>query len=55
MTNAITALTTTVTADSLWGVFTSALPFVGVVVVVAFGFYIVRKMIKGVSKGKARI
>lgn len=55
MTNAISTLTTTVTADGLWGVFTDALPFVGVVVIVAFGFYIVRKLIKGVSKGKARI
>lgn len=55
MSSAITALGNTVTADALWGVFTDALPFVGIVVVVAFGFYIVRKLIKGVSKGKARI
>lgn len=55
MENAITALGNTVTANSLWGVFTDALPFVGIVVVVAFGFYIVRRLIKGVAKGKARI
>lgn len=55
MENAITALNTTVSPSSLWGVFTEAIPFVGTVVIVGFGFYIVRKMIKGVSKGKARI
>ena len=52
---AISALNSAVTADALWGVFTTALPFIGTVVVVAFGFYIIRKLIKGVSKGKARI
>lgn len=55
MTNAIGTLTTTVTADALWSVFADALPFVGVVVVVSFGFYLVRRLIKGVAKGKAKI
>lgn len=55
MANAVGVLTNTVTADSLWAVFTDALPFVAVVVVVSFGFYLVRKLIKGVAKGKAKI
>lgn len=55
MENAITTLSTTITANNLWGVFADALPFVSVVVLVSFGFYIVRKLIKGVAKGKARI
>lgn len=55
MTNAITSLSTTVSSDALWGVFGSAVPYIGVVVLVGFGFYLVRKMIKGVSKGKAKI
>ena len=55
MANAVSTLSTTITADSLWGVFTDALPFMAVVVVVAFGFYLVRRMIKGLSKGKAKI
>lgn len=55
MSNAISSLSTTVSADALWGVFGTAVPYIGVVVLVGFGFYIVRKMIKGVSKGKARI
>ena len=55
MNDAITSLSTTVSADSLWGVFNSAIPYIGVVVLVGFGFYLVRKMIKGVSHGKAKI
>lgn len=55
MENAITSLSTTVNAASLWGVFTSAIPFISVVVLVGFGFYLVRKMIKGLGKGKAKI
>lgn len=55
MGNAITALSTTASADALWGVFGTAVPYIGVVVLVGFGFYLVRRMIKGVSKGKARI
>lgn len=55
MQNAVTALSTTVNANSLWGVFTDALPFVGVVTLVGLGFYLIRRMIKGVSKGKTKI
>lgn len=55
MANAVSTLSTTVNAASLWGVFTDAIPFVSVVVLVGLGFYLVRKMIKGVSKGKAKI
>lgn len=55
MVNAVSALSTTVSADALWGVFGNAVPYIGVVVIVGFGFYLVRRMIKGVSKGKARI
>lgn len=55
MENAITALNTSVSAGSLWGVFADAIPYVGTVVVVGFGFYLVRRMIKGMSKGKAKI
>lgn len=55
MSNTVTSLATTVNADSLWGVFADAIPFISVVVLVGFGFYLVRRMIKGVSKGKAKI
>lgn len=55
MENTVTALATTVNATSLWGVFEDAIPFVSVVVLVGLGFYLIRRMIKGVSKGKAKI
>lgn len=55
MSNAISTLSSTVSADALWGVFGDAIPYVGVVVLVGLGFYLVRRMIKGVSKGKAKI
>lgn len=55
MANTVTALSTAVTADALWGVFGDAIPFISVVVLVAFGFSLVRRMIRGVSKGKAKI
>lgn len=55
MTNAISTLSATVSSDALWGVFGNCIPYIGVVVLVGLGFYLVRRMIKGVSKGKARI
>lgn len=55
MENAITTLSTTVNADSLWGVFNQTIPFISVVVLVSFGFYLVRRMTKGVSHGKTRV
>lgn len=55
MSGAVNTLSTTVTADALWGVFANAVPYISVVVLVAFGFYLIRRMLKGVSKGKAKI
>lgn len=55
MNEAITSLSTTVSSDALWGVFASAVPYIGVVVLVGFGFFLIRRMIKGVSKGKAKV
>lgn len=55
MSNTVTTLASTVTAEALWGVFADAIPYISVVVLVSFGFYLVRRMIKGVSKAKAKI
>lgn len=55
MTNAVSTLATTVSANALWGVFADAIPYISVVVLVGFGFFLIRRMIKGVSKGKAKI
>lgn len=55
MANAVSTLATTVSSDALWGVFANAIPYISVVVLVAFGFYLIRRMLKGLSKGKAKI
>lgn len=52
---AVNKLATTVTADSLWGVFADAIPYISIVILVAFGFYLIRRMLRGLSKGKAKI
>lgn len=52
---AVNTLATTVSADSLWAVFGGTVPYIAVIVVAAFGFYLIRRMIKGLSKGKAKI
>lgn len=46
----ITALTTTLSADNLWGVFANAVPLIGVVTLVALGFFLVRRAVKRLSK-----
>ena len=55
MNTAVNTLATTVSSDALWGVFNSAIPYIAVVVLAGFGFYLIRKMIKGVSRGRASI
>lgn len=55
MENAIGTLSTTVSSASLWGVFGDAIPYISVVVLTGFGFYLIRRMIKGLAKGKAKI
>lgn len=55
MNTAVNTLATTVSADAIWGVFNTAIPYISVVVLAAFGLYEIRKMIKGLSKGKAKI
>lgn len=55
MNTAVNTLATTVNSEALWGVFNTTIPYISVVVLVALGFYLVRRMIKGVSKAKAKI
>lgn len=51
----ITALQTNLTSGNLWGELTAAGAFIGLMVVFAFGYRVVRKVIKGTSKGKANV
>lgn len=50
MSEVITNLTTTLSADNLWGVFADAVPLIGVVTLVALGFFLVRRAVKKLSK-----
>ncbi len=51
----ITALQTNLPSANLWGELAAAGAFIGLMVVFAFGYRIVRRLVNGVSKGKARI
>ena len=52
MANVISSLTTTLSAANLWEVVGTAVPLIGVVTLVALGFYLVRRAVKKLSKGK---
>lgn len=51
----ITALQTNLTSANLWSELTAAGAFIGLMVVFAFGYRVIRKVIKGTSKGKANV
>lgn len=53
----LTALTGAdgVTSANLWAQITQAAATLGAIVIFAFGYRVVKKMIGGISKGKARI
>lgn len=51
----IDAFKSTWNTGSMWGELTAAAGLIGLVVVFVFGYRIVRKLVKGVSKGKANI
>lgn len=51
----ISAFQGTWNTGSMWGELTAAGALIGLVVVFAFGYRVVRKLVKGVSKGKANI
>lgn len=44
-----------ITSANMWGQLTPAGATIGAIAVFAFGYYVVRKVIKGASRGKARI
>lgn len=50
----ITALSAGVTPVAIWGALADAVPFIVIAVLVAFGYRIVRRLVSGISKGKAK-
>lgn len=55
MSGFITALQTNLTSANLWSELTAAGAFIGLMVVFAFGYRVIRKVIKGTAKGKANV
>lgn len=54
MTEVVSALTSGITAETIFGVVADVIPFVIVIVPVALGLYFLRKLVKGAGKGKVR-
>lgn len=55
MSGIITQLTTGITSDGLFGTVSEIIPFVIVMIGFAFGYRVLRKAIKGASKGKSNV
>lgn len=55
MQNVVTSLSSTVSGEALWGTFATAIPYIATITLFAFGFYIIRRLIKKIAKGKAGV
>lgn len=53
MANVVGQLTTGLTADTLWTAVSSVMPLVISITLFAFGFWLVKKIIKKIRTGKA--
>lgn len=49
---AVDALQTAFTVDTVWGAITPFIPVVATVTLISLGVYIIRRIVKKVSKGK---
>lgn len=52
MTNTVSAITAAVTPTALWEIVGNVVPIVLIVTLFSLGFYLVRRQMKKVSKGK---
>jgi len=50
----ITALTTALTPAAFWGSISLVAPLIGILVLVAFGYRIIRRLVSGASQAKAK-
>lgn len=55
MTGFVSAVGAGVTQDALWGTLTAFVPLLITMVLFAFGYKVVKKVIRGTSRGKASI
>lgn len=54
MTEVVSALTTGITAETIFAVVADVMPFVVTMIPIALGIYFLRKLIKGSAKAKVR-
>lgn len=52
MNSFVSALTTGITADSMWGAIAPFAPLMIILFLFAFGYYVYRRLTRGGSKGK---
>lgn len=55
MTEVISALTTGITAETIFAVVADIMPFVITMIPIALGVYFLRKLVKGAGKAKVRM
>ena len=55
MGNVITSITSSLSADTLWGVVGSIVPLLAITTVVALGFWLVKRQTKKVTKFKGGV
>ena len=55
MSSIVTQLTTGITSAGLFGTVSEIFPFVIIMIGFAFGYRVLRKAVKGASKGKANV
>lgn len=55
MTDIVSQLTTGITSAGLFGTVSQIFPFIIVMIGFAFGYKVLRKVVKGASKGKAAV
>lgn len=55
MDSVVTSLTTQLSAANLWGVVNSVMPYIGISVLFALGFYLVKRAINKTKKAKGGI
>lgn len=52
MTAVITSLTTTLSAENLWGIVGNIVPILGISVLFGLGFYLVKRILNKVKRAK---
>ncbi len=55
MTAVITSLTSTLSAENLWGIIGNIIPILGISVLFGLGFYLVKRILNKVKKAKGGI